>query len=245
MSESERSHHAPFPTTHWSRVVAMADPDSSEARAALEELCGLYWYPIYALIQRSGYSAEDALDLTQEYFARLLEKGNLKAADRSKGRFRAFLKTDCGFFLSDEFDRRQALKRGGGRAVVSLDAVEAESRYRREPADSLTPDRLFDRAWALALLEDVLERLSREYRDAGRGGWFERLRVVLAEGRGSVPYAEVARELGTTEGAVQQAVSRLRKRYRALLRERIAATLETADEAAIEAEIRDLFTALE
>jgi RNA polymerase sigma-70 factor (ECF subfamily) len=235
---------APFPTTCWSRVVTAGDSASPESRAALAALCAAYWYPIYALIRRRGHPAEEARDLAQDYFARLLEKGTLAAADRDRGRFRAFLKTDCGFFLSDRRDREAALKRGGGRAVVSLDALDAEARYRAEPADATTPERLFDRAWALTLLDGVLDALAAEYAEAGRGAWFERLRFVLTEGPGSVPYAEIAAQLGTTEAAVQQAVRRLRKRYRDCLRERIAATLDAPDDATIDDEVRDLFAAL-
>jgi len=235
---------APFPTTRWSRVVAAGDPAAPESRAALAELCAAYWYPIYALIRRRGHPAEDSRDLAQDYFARLLEKGTLAAADRGRGRFRAFLKTDCGFFLADRRDRDAALKRGGGRATVSFDALDAEARYRAEPADATTPERLFDRAWALTLLEGVLDGLAAEHAEAGRGAWFERLRGVLTGGPGALPYAEVAAQLGTTEAAVQQAVRRLRKRYRDALRGRIAATLDTPDEAAIEGEVRDLFAAL-
>src|SRR5206468_1414807 len=138
----------PFPTTRWSRVVAAGDPAEPDSRAALAELCAAYWYPIYALIRRLGHPAEEARDLAQDYFARLLEKGTLAAADRNRGRFRAFLKADCGFFLADRRDRDAALKRGGGRAAISFDALDAEARYHAEPADATTPERLFDRAWA-------------------------------------------------------------------------------------------------
>ena len=235
---------ARFPTTHWSRVVAAGDPATPEARAALAELCAIYWYPIYALIRRRGYPAEEARDLVQSYFTRLLEKGTLAAADRARGRFRAFLRTDCGYFLADYRDRQHALKRGG-RATVSFDALDAEGRYRADPADDgLTPERLFDRDWALTLLGGVLDHLAAEHAAAGRGAWFDRLQVVLTEGPGAVRYAQIAAQLGTTEAAVQQAVSRLRKRYRAVLRERIAATIDEPDEAAIADEVRDLFAAL-
>lgn len=236
---------APFPTTRWSRVVAAGDPATPEARAALAELFAAYWYPIYALIRRRGHPADEARDLTQDYFARLLEKGTLAAADPARGRFRSFLRTDCGSFLADRRDRQHALKRGGGLTVVSFDATDADARYRAEPADTLTPERLFDRAWALTLLEGVLDRLAADYAAAGRGAWFAWLRPVLTGGPGAVPYARISAQLGTTEAAVQQAVSRLRKRYRAALRERIAATLDEPDEATIEEEIRDLFAALE
>jgi RNA polymerase sigma-70 factor (ECF subfamily) len=226
-------------------VVAAGDPAEPGARQALEELCRAYWYPLYAFIRRKGHDPDRAADLTQEYFARLLGSDLLARADRARGRFRAFLRTDCGFFLADQRDRRHALKRGGGRPTVSFDTLDAECRYRAEPADDgLTPDRLFDRAWALTLLESVLDQLAVEYAAAGRGAWFDRLRVVLAEGPGAVPYAELAAQLETTEAAVQQAVHRLRRRYRAALRDRIAGTLDDPDEDAIADEVRALFAAL-
>lgn len=235
---------SPFPTTQWSRVVRAGDPAAPGARDALAELCDAYWYPIYALIRRRGHPPEEACDLTQDYFVRILEKGTLAAADRARGRFRGFLKTDCGFFLADRRDRDQALKRGGGRAVVSFDALDAEARYRAEPADVATPELLFDHAWALTLLEGVLDQLDAEYADSGRAALFDRLRVVLTGGPDAAPYAAIVAELGTTEAAVQQAASRLKKRYRTILRERIAATLDAPDEAAVEDEVRSLFFAL-
>jgi DNA-directed RNA polymerase specialized sigma24 family protein len=235
---------ARFPTTHWSRVARAVAPGDPGARAALAELCGSYWYPIYALIRHKGHDPDEALDLTQEYFARLLEKGVLAAADPGKGRFRAFLRTDCGFFLADARDRRDRLKRGGAVAVLSIDAASAEGRYRVEPAGGLTPELLFDRAWAVALLEQGMGRLAAEYVGSGRADLFERLEPTLTRGPRAETYATIATRLGMTEAAVQQAALRLRKRYGALLREEVAATLDGPDEAAVEDEIRDLFTAL-
>lgn len=236
-----------FPTTHWSRVaraVDLAAPDAPEARAAFAELCESYWYPIYVLIRRKGHDRDEALDLTQEYFARLLEKRVLAAADPCKGRFRAFLRTDCGFFLADARDRRDRLKRGGGVAVLSIDAAGAEGRYGIEPAAGLTPEQLFDRAWGVAMLDQTLARLAAEYTSAGRAALFEQLEPTLTPGTRAEPYATIASRLGMTEAAVQQAASRLRKRYGALLREEVAATLDEPDEAAVKGEIRDLFAAL-
>jgi DNA-directed RNA polymerase specialized sigma24 family protein len=240
----DRPSAARFPTTHWSRVVAAGARAAPADRDALAELCRAYWYPLYAFVRRKGYHPDDAQDLTQAYFARLLQGGALAAADRHKGRFRAFLRTDCGFFLADQRERKDALKRGAGITPVSIDAQEAEGRYRFEPADRLTPDRLFDRAWALTLLDEVLGLLAREYVGSGRAGLFERLKVVLTDGPRAVPYATVAAQLGMTEVAVQSAVQRLRRRYRDLLRERIAATLEDPSPSGVEDEIRDLFSAL-
>jgi RNA polymerase sigma factor (sigma-70 family) len=235
---------AGFPTTRWSRVARAGDLGASDAREALAELSAAYWYPVYALIRHLRKSDADALDLTQEYFARLLAKPVLAAADPARGRFRAFLRTDCRFFLSDCSDREQARKRGGGRQALTIDGEEAEGRYLVEPAHQLTPDHLFDRAWALALLGRALERLAAEYSATGRGPLFEMLQGTLTGGSRTASYAEIARRLGTTETAVQQAASRLRKRYRAALREEIAATLDDPSDDAIEAEIRDLFEAL-
>jgi RNA polymerase sigma-70 factor (ECF subfamily) len=241
-SRPDPSSNDRFPTTRWSRVARAGDRPGADARAALAELCASYWYPIYAMIRRMGYS--DALDLTQGYCVRLLEKPVIAAADPTRGRFRAFLRADCGFYLSDCRDHQQARKRGGGRRPLSIDARDAEGRYLLEPADDLTPDRLFDRTWALTLLGRALDRLSADYASTGRGALFERLQGVLTGGSRSIAYARVATDLGLTEAAVQQAASRLRKRYREALRDEIAATLDDPSDEAVEAEIRDLFDAL-
>ena len=231
-----------FPTTRWSRVVAAGDGAADGAGEALAELCAGYWFPIYAFIRRKGNDPERALDLTQGYFARLLEKGTVAAADPARGRFRSFLLADCAHFLAHERERDRAARRGGGRAALSIDARDAEGRYRVEPAHEQTPERLFERDWALALLESVLAGLRREYERTGRGATFEALKVVLTDGPRPVPQAELARRLGTAEAAVQVAVHRLRKRYREAVRAAIAATV--ADEAEVEDEIRTLFDAL-
>jgi RNA polymerase sigma-70 factor (ECF subfamily) len=232
-----------FPTTHWSCVVEAGGHDPDRARAALAELCRGYWYPLYAFIRRKGHSADEAADLVQGYFARLLEKGVLAAADRSRGRFRAFLMTDCAYHLSHERARASAGKRGGGRAAASIDLRDAEGRFLAEPADDgLTAEQQFDRAWALALLGRVLEALRDDYARGGRGEVFDRLKPVLTDGPAAVPYAEVAAALGSTEGAVQVAVHRLRKRYGEVLREQIAATVR--DPADVDDEIHALFVAL-
>jgi RNA polymerase sigma-70 factor (ECF subfamily) len=228
-----------FPTTCWSRVGRAGDPSDSQAREALTELCRVYWFPVYAYIRRKGHDADRAADLAQDFFTRLIEKGTLAAADPVKGRFRAFLLADCAFFLADARDREAALKRGGGVRFVPIDA---EGRYRAEPVDDLTPEHLFDRAWALSLLAAVVDRLQAEFAAAGKLDTFEALKLVLTDGPRSMPYAELARRLETTEGAVQVAVHRLRKRYKALVREQIAATLDDPGE--VEDEIRDLFAAL-
>jgi DNA-directed RNA polymerase specialized sigma24 family protein len=241
---NESVSRAGFPTTRWSQVLAAGDRAEPAARQALAELCGAYWYPIYAFIRRKGHGPDEALDLTQDYFTRLLETGVLASADRRRGRFRAFLRTDCGFFLSHHHEQRRALKRGGDQTALPIDARDAEGRYLREPVDATTPERLFDQAWALNLLDEVLKDLAREYADTGRAAQFQILQGAISKQTRQVSYADLAAQLETTEGAVQQAVQRLRKRYKGILRERIAATLDEPDEAAINDEIRDLFAAL-
>ena len=231
-----------FPTTRWSLRSSRRRPGRAEARAALTELCAAYWYPIYAMIRRLGRSDADALDLTQEYFTRLLEKPVLGAADRCGGVSAASC-ADCCLFLMPSTSAI-AQKRGGGRPPLSIDARDAEGRYVVEPADELTPERLFDRAWALTLLARALELLAGDYTSTGRGPLFERLEGALIGGSRSASYAAIAGELGMTEAAVQQAVHRLRKRYRQALRSEIAATLDDPSDAAVEAEICDLFEAL-
>jgi RNA polymerase sigma-70 factor (ECF subfamily) len=245
MSDRSRSEsHESFPATRWSLVARAGGVSSPDAREALELLCRAYWFPIYAFVRRHGADAEAALDLTQTYFTRLLEKDLLLVADPQKGRFRSFLKTDCTYFLADQRDRERAQKRGGVRAMIRIEALDAEDRYLREMADELTPERQFDRTWALTLLDRVLDQLAVEYAGSGRGALFERLQGVLTRGSPLGRYAELAAQLGMTEGAVQVAVHRLRRRYRAILREQIAATLDDPTDADVEDEIRALFAAL-
>jgi RNA polymerase sigma-70 factor (ECF subfamily) len=231
-----------FPTTCWSRVVAARDRVTPEAREALAELCAAYWYPLYAFIRRKGRGPEEALDLTQEYFARLLERQTVAAADPGRGRFRSFLLADCTRFLADRRERDHAAKRGGGLVPLSIDARDAEGRYLREPAHRQTPERLFERDWALALLNRVLAQLRDEYERSGRRAAFDILKVVLTDGPHAVRHDELARRLGTTAGAAQVAVHRLRRRYRELVRQTIASTVASTTD--VEDEIRDLFTAL-
>ncbi len=245
MSEQPATPGERFPTTHWTKIVAAGARGSRQEQEALGELCNAYWYPLYVFIRRKGYDADQAEDLTQAYFVRLLEQGVLGAADPHKGRFRAFLRTDCGFFLAGERDRQNAQKRGGGRAIVSMDAVDAEGRYRFEPAaDELTAEGLFDRAWAATVLERVIEQISLEYAQAGRGTLFERLKAVLTDGAEALPYAAIAAELGTTEIAVQSAAQRLRKRFRELVRALIADTIENPTPESVQDELGALFSAL-
>lgn len=231
-----------FHTTRWSLVFQAGQKDSPQQQAALAALCQAYWYPLYAFVRRGGKPPADAEDLTQQFFARLLERNFLDRADRNKGRFRSFLLAAMKHFLADEHDRATAQKRGGGRSVVSLDASAAEERYRLEPVDRLTPERLFARRWALTVLEQTLARLRREYESAGKGALFDRLKAGLTGQSDAAGYAAVAAALGSTEGAIKVAAHRLRQRYRALLRAEIAATVSSDDE--VEDEIGELLLAL-
>src|SRR5215471_11267899 len=225
-----------FPATRWSLVVAAGDPHRKEARSALISLCESYWYPLYAYLRRRGYSSDQAQDLTQEFFVRVIEGRYLDRAEPEKGRFRAFLLTSLKFFVADEDDRRRAHKRGGG-MVVPLEFSSGEERYQREPAHDETPERIFERRWALAVLDRVVERLRNEFILHGRPEHFEHLKVFLL-GQSDAPYAALAQELNTSEGALKVAIHRLRKRYRELFRQEIADTV--ADPAEVESELRHL-----
>lgn len=232
-----------FATTHWTVVLqARAAEDSPAARAALESLCQAYWYPLYAFVRRQGHDAHGAQDLTQEFFARLLEKNYLQDVDRAKGRFRSFLLASLKHFLANEWDRRRALKRGGARTHVPIDPQSAETRYGLEPTHDESPERLFERRWALTLLDQVLDRLRKEFETEGKLAQFDALKVTLTSERGSVPYAELGARLGLSEGAVKVAVHRLRQRYREVLRAEIAQTVAQPED--VDTEIRHLFAAL-
>jgi RNA polymerase sigma-70 factor (ECF subfamily) len=231
-----------FATTHWSIVLAARDPVQPHSREALSALCLTYWYPLYAFVRRHGHDAEEAQDLTQSFFLRLLEKDYLRVVDRAKGRFRSFLLAAFEHFLHNEYHRARAAKRGGGKQPLSLDFAGAEDRYAIEPTHTETPDKLFERRWALTLLDCVLARLEQEWTVAGKQKVFERLRPSLLDEPQSLPYAELAKELHVSPAAVKMAVHRLRKRYRALLREEIARTVE--DPAHVDDEIARLFAAL-
>ena len=228
-----------FEPTQWSIVLA-AGKDQPEARGALEHLCSTYWYPLYAFVRRQRYGPQDAQDLTQEFFARLLEKQWLADVDRSKGRFRSFLLAAMKHFLANEWDHARAQKRGGGRVPISLDAMTAESRYAMEPAALETPERVFERRWALTLLDRVLNHLRDEFAKAGKLAVFDELKSALAGDK--TPYSEIGARLGMSEGAVKVAVHRLRGRYRDLIRAEVAQTVDS--EAEIEDELRSLMSAL-
>lgn len=230
-----------FGTTHWSVVLSAQDSQSPRSREALEFLCRSYWYSLYSYARRTGHSPPDAEDLTQGFFARLLEKDYLKAAARDKARFRTFLLVAFKRYLANEWDRQHTQKRGGFAPVVPIDQGWAESRFTAEPAHNLSPDLLFDRQWAMTLLERTMTQLQQEYAASGRGQLFERLRGSVAKDESALPYAEIAGRLNLTEAAVKMAVRRLRHRYREILQHEIAQTVSTPEE--IEEEIRHLFTA--
>jgi RNA polymerase sigma-70 factor (ECF subfamily) len=221
-------------------VLAAQRETSAGADAALETLCRSYWYPLYAYVRRYGHGPDDAQDLTQEFFARLLSRDWLQAAAQERGRFRTFLLIALKRFLANEWHHATAQKRGGGVEVLPLDTVDAEQRYAGEPV--LTADEVFDRRWAITLLDHTLGRLSSEFTASGKQSEFKVLKDWLTAGRGEIPYAEVAGQLGTTEGAARAAVHRLRKRFRELFRENIAQTL--ASPAGLEDEMRHLATVL-
>jgi RNA polymerase sigma-70 factor (ECF subfamily) len=231
-----------FATTRWSLIAAARGADAPQAREALSQLCDAYWYPLYAYIRRRGHGADDAHDLTQEFFARLLERDFFGAADPAKGRFRAFLLASCKHFLANEQSRAAARKRGGGRPLASLHFDNAEGRYSREPSHDATADKLFERRWAVTLLDRALTRLREEFAARGKAPQFDRLRGFLVGDQNQGAQGAAAVELGLSAGAVKVAVHRMRQRYRELLREEIGHTVEGPEQ--IDEEIRDLFAAL-
>ncbi len=233
---------ARFPTTRWSRIDRISDQADPNARAALEGLCRDYWFPLYAFIRARGHSSHEAEDLVQGFLADLLERGDLARLDRSKGRFRAFLRTACDHYLSNRRDHDRAAKRGGGASIVSIDRLDAEGRYGREPSHALTPERLFEREWALALLARVLDRLEAESVQARNGAFFERIRPALQKDGLAPSYREIAEDLGISAEAVRAATRRIRLRYRELLREEVSRTID--DPRAVDEEIGELLVAL-
>jgi RNA polymerase sigma-70 factor (ECF subfamily) len=238
--------HAPRPafvTTHWSLVLSARDGESPQSAAALEKLCRSYWYPLYAYIRRSGQPKENAEDLTQAFFARLLEKKFLETAQQERGRFRNFLLVALKRFLANEWERAHAQKRGGFQAHLSLDTEMAERKFKSDlAAAEIPPDLAFERRWALTLLEQTMARLRSEFEHSGKISEFERLKIFLTTDKQEIPYAAVATELGMNESALRVAVHRLRKRYRELFREEIAHTL--AEGESVDEELRYLFSVL-
>ena len=221
---------AQFTTTHWSVVVAAGDAALPEAVEALEILCRAYWYPLYAYVRRRGHSPEDAQDLTQDFFQRLLASDWIARADQAKGRFRTFLLCGLKNFLANEWQKSGRLKRGAGKIFVALDGLEAEERYRVEPAELASADKLFERRWALTLLEAVLQRLEAEQAGPNAIEQFSALREVLVGEPSDEGYAALARQFGVAENTVKSWVHRLRVRYRELLREAVAQTVDGSEE---------------
>ena len=234
---------AAFVTTHWSVVLSAGrSSDTTHAHDALARLCQTYWYPLYAYVRRRGHSPHDAEDLTQEFFARLLPSNFFASADRERGRFRSFLLTAMNHFLADEWDRIRAQKRGGGARLIPLEVETAETRYRLEPADNLTPEKVYEQRWARTLLANVIEQLRQEYAADGKEPLFTGLKSCLVKARAAVPYAELAGQLNMSEGSLRVAVHRLRQRYRELLRAEIANTVANPGE--VDEELRHLFQVL-
>lgn len=230
-----------FPTTHWSAVLTAGKRSTAESRRALETLCQTYWYPLYAYVRRRGYSADQSEDLVQAFLLRFLEKSYLDDVRRERGRFRSFLLASLQHFLSNEWDRGRAKKRGGGVAPLPLELETAEGRYSLEPADTLTPETIFDRQWALAVLDQVHGELRREFERAGRGPQFESLSAFLTAEQ-TPSYAETAALLKISEGSLRVAVHRLRRRYGRLLRSALEQTVSSPDQ--VDEEIRFLRTAV-
>ena len=241
-SQTPGSSPGVFATTHWSVVLSAGDGPSPQAQEAITQLCQTYWYPLYAFVRRQGCGPHDAQDLTQEFFARLLQSHFFAVADPKRGRFRSFLLASMKHFLLHEWEKARALRRGGGRQVIPLDVAGGESRYGLEPADPVSADRVFERRWALTLLEQVVERLRADYAGAGKASLFDALKPALTGARGLAGYGEVAGRLGLSEGAVKVAVHRLRQRYGELLREQIAHTVGSPAE--VEEELRHLLGVL-
>ena len=231
-----------FRTTHWS-VVLEAQGESPAAQEALEKLCRTYWRPIFAFLRRQGLRPDEAEDITQGFFAELLERRSLSAVRREKGRLRSFLLGGLKYFLANEERRAMAIKRGKGQRFIPLDELHADDRIEMEPADSMTAEMIYERRWALTVLERVLSRLKDEYRAAGNATLFDALKQLLPDEPGSPSQAEIAARLGMTENATRQAFYRFRQRYQALLREEIANTVATP--ADIEDELRHLIAVLE
>ena len=231
-----------FATTSWSLVIEAADAHASGVAEALSELCQQYWYPLYAFVRRKGFSRSEAEDLTQGFFADLLEKNRLQSAEPSRGSFRSFLLTSLSNFIANHWRAESAQKRGGGQTILSIDYEQADQRYAQQPADQLTAEKIFERNWALSILEQTLTAVGEQYEQSGKQELFLALRGFLT-GDGSLPYAELAEKIGMREGAVKVAVHRLRQRYGQQLRLQIAKTVQ--DPADVDAELHALFEALD
>jgi RNA polymerase sigma-70 factor (ECF subfamily) len=230
-----------FATTRWTVVLAAGQRHTPQSDRALEELCRAYWFPLYAYVRRRGHSKQDAEDSVQAFFARFLEKNYLTNLSAERGRFRSFLLASLKHFLINEWKKSQRLKRGGGEKLLSLDWESADNKFQVAATNEPSPDKAFDREWALALLAKVIGRLQTEFENNGKGRLFEQLKIFLTAGKGALPHADAAKNLGMDETAVRVAVHRLRKHYRFLLREEISQTL--TDAADVDEEMRALFGA--
>lgn len=245
MNESHQDTYHPtlsgaqFDKTQWSQVLRAADSTAEGSGSALQNLCQSYWYPLYAFVRRSGHSPQDAEDLTQAFFARLLDKNYLASADQEKGRFRTFLIVALKHFLANEFEKQHAVKRGGFSTFVEIDQEHAETLYGNELATDDQPDSLLEKQWAITLIENVMQRLQAEYNESGRGELFGLLRSCITRDHTAMGYAKIAEQLKTTESAIKMAAMRMRERYQLLLREEIGRTVASADD--IDDEIRHLF----
>jgi DNA-directed RNA polymerase specialized sigma24 family protein len=232
-----------FAVTRWSVVLVAGHRSSPDSRRALQSLCEAYWYPLYAYVRRRVTDVNDAQDLTQAFFAELLAKNYVATANSERGRFRAFLLTSLKHFLSKEWEKAKAQRRGGGKAPISLDFQSADTQYRLEPACNLTAEQIYDREWAVALLGRIMQRLEAESAQAGKGEQFRELKDFLVGDHPGATYADVATRLGMTEAAAKMATHRMRQRYRELLREEIAETVSGPED--VEDEIFNLFAALQ
>ena len=242
VESSARDGAVAFTTTHWS-VVLEAQGESPAAHEALEKLCRMYWRPIYSFVRRQGVGPEEAKDITQDFFAQLLERRSLSAVRKEKGRLRSYLLGALKYFLADEQRRAMAIKRGKGQRLIPLEDLHADERIEMEPADPVTAEMIYERRWALTVLEQVLNRLKGEYATAGNAALFDSLKQLLPDEPGSPSQAEIAARLGMTENAVRQAFYRFRQRYQSLLREEIAHTVATPGD--IEDELRHLIAVVE
>jgi len=243
-NENQQQHptQAQFVTTRWSVVLAAGDQAGSHCAESLQTLCETYWYPLYAYARQHGHQAQDAEDLTQAFLAKLIERNLAQVADRARGRFRSFLLTSFKHFIADQRDRARTQKRGGQARVFSLDLSDAETRYQREPGHDTTAEDIFERRWALTVLDTVFARLRERYAADGKSGLFDQLKPCLTQAGSAIAYADLSVQLSLSEGALRVAVHRLRQRYRDLLRAEIEHTV--ADPSYVEDEIRHLFQAL-
>lgn len=245
--ESEEQDQRPinprvFHTTHWSVVVRAGENASPDAQAALATLCETYWFPLYSYVRRKGHSPDDAADITQDFFASLLTNETIRRADQTRGRFRTFLLTSLQNFLSNWHRARKAQKRGGDRKQLSLNFQDGERQFQLEPATTLTPERAFERRWAMVLMAKAMEKLEQEQTEAGRESTFSILKHYLGGTESQRPYKEICDQLGLTEGAVKVAVHRLRKRCREILRSEIEQTVDSSDQ--VDDELLQLFSAI-